>query len=40
MIIQIVKLKTDIPEEELLKRARKRETQFKAIPGLLYAQYP
>ena len=39
MIIQIIKLKSNLPEEELLKRAREREPQFKAIPGLLQKYY-
>lgn len=39
MIIQIIKLKTALTEEELLKRARERESQFKAIPGLVQKYY-
>ena len=39
MIIQIVKLKSNLPEEELLRRAREREPQFKAITGLLQKYY-
>lgn len=39
MIVQIVKLKTHLTEEELLQRAKKREQQFKAIPGLLQKYY-
>lgn len=39
MIIQIVKLKTNLSEEELLNRARERESQFKALPGLLQKYY-
>ncbi len=39
MIVQIIKLKSDLPEGELLKRAREREPQFKAIPGLLQKYY-
>ena len=39
MIIQIIKLKTNLAEEELLRRAREREPQFKAIPGLLQKYY-
>lgn len=39
MIIQIIKLKSPLPEEELLKRARDREPGFKAIPGLLQKYY-
>ena len=39
MILQFVKLKTDLPEEQLLARAKEREPQFKAIPGLLQKYY-
>lgn len=39
MILQIVKLKSDLPEEELLKRAKERESNFKSIPGLLQKYY-
>ncbi len=39
MILQIIKLKSDLPEEELLKRARERESKFKSIPGLLEKYY-
>ncbi len=39
MIIQIVRLKTSLNEDELTKRAREREPQFKAIPGLLQKYY-
>jgi len=39
MIIQIIKLKSSLSEEELLRRAREREPQFKAIPGLLQKYY-
>lgn len=39
MILQIVKLKSDLPEEELLKRAKEREANFKSIPGLLQKYY-
>ena len=39
MIIQIIKLKSNLPEEELLKRAREREPQFKAISGLIQKYY-
>lgn len=38
-IIQIIRLKTNLPEEELLKIAREREPQFKALPGLLQKYY-
>ena len=39
MIIQIIKLKTGLTEEELLKTAREREPKFKAIPGLIQKYY-
>lgn len=39
MILQMVKLKSALPEEELMKRAKEREPQFKAIPGLLQKYY-
>ena len=39
MILQIIKLKSDLPEEELLKRAKERESKFKKIPGLLQKYY-
>jgi heme-degrading monooxygenase HmoA len=39
MLLQIIKLKSNLPEEELLKRAKVRGPQFKAIPGLLQKYY-
>lgn len=39
MIMQIIKLKSDLLEEELLKRAKEREPNFKSIPGLLQKYY-
>lgn len=39
MILQIIKLKSNLPEEELLRKAREREPQFKAIPGLVQKYY-
>ncbi|MGW8316522.1 MAG: YdhR family protein [Bacteroidales bacterium] len=39
MIIQIIKLKSGLTEEELLKVAREREPMFRAIPGLLQKYY-
>ena len=39
MILQVIKLKSDLSEEELLRRARDREPQFRAIPGLLQKYY-
>lgn len=38
-IIQIIKLKTSLKEDEVLKIAREREPQFKAIPGLIQKYY-
>ena len=39
MILQIIKLKSNLPEEELLEKAKEREPQFQAIPGLLQKYY-
>ena len=39
MVLQIIKLKSNLPEEELLKRAKERESQFNAIPGLMQKYY-
>lgn len=39
MILQIIKLKSNLPEEELLIKAKERESQFKDIPGLLQKYY-
>ena len=39
MILQIIKLKSNLPEEELLIKAKERESQFKNIPGLLQKYY-
>lgn len=39
MILQVIKLKSKLPEEELLKKAREREPLFKAIPGLIQKYY-
>lgn len=38
-IMQIVKLKTELSEEELLKVAKEREPQFKAISGIVQKYY-
>ena len=38
-IIQIIKLKTSLEENEVLKIARARAPQFKAIPGLIQKYY-
>ena len=37
--MQIVRLKSELTEEELLKTAKQREPQFKAIPGLIQKYY-
>jgi len=39
MILQIIRLKTKLSEDELIKRAKGREPQFKAIPGLVQKYY-
>ncbi|WP_405381950.1 YdhR family protein [Maribacter sp. LLG6340-A2] len=39
MVLQIVTLKSDLPEDELLKRAKERENNFKSISGLLQKYY-
>ena len=39
MIIQIIKLKSDLPQESLLEKARERAPQFEAIPGLIQKYY-
>ncbi|WP_033958910.1 YdhR family protein [Psychroserpens jangbogonensis] len=39
MILQIIKLKSNLPEEELLIKAKDRELQFIDIPGLLQKYY-
>ncbi len=39
MIMQVIRLKSDLPEEELLEKAKEREPQFQAIPGLLQKYY-
>jgi heme-degrading monooxygenase HmoA len=39
MIIQIIKVKSSLQEEELISRAKEREPGFKAIPGLLQKYY-
>ena len=38
-IMLIVRVKTKLSEEELLKRAREREPQFEALPGLIQKYY-
>ena len=39
MIVQIIKLKSALSEDEVVKIAKEREPQFKAIPGLLQKYY-
>ena len=39
MIIQIIKLKSGLTEDELLEVAEERVPGFKAIPGLLQKYY-
>lgn len=39
MVIQIVRLKSNLGEEELLRRARERKPQFEAQPGLIQKYY-
>ena len=39
MILQVIKLKSKLPEEELLRRAKEREPQFKATHGLMQKYY-
>ena len=39
MIVQIIKLRSNLSEEALLNKAREREPGFKAIPGLIQKYY-
>ncbi|UOY07112.1 hypothetical protein L0P88_00850 [Muricauda sp. SCSIO 64092] len=39
MVLQIIKLKSNLPEQELLKGAKEREPQFNIIPGLMQKYY-
>ena len=39
MILQIIKLRTELSEEELIRTAKAREPQFKAIPGIIQKYY-
>ena len=39
MLIQIIKLKSRLPEEELLAVSKERAPQFRAIPGLVQKYY-
>jgi heme-degrading monooxygenase HmoA len=38
-IIQIVKARTELTEEEFFRIAKEREPQFKSIPGLIQKYY-
>ena len=39
MILQIVNLRSDLPEEELLRIAHERAPQFRALEGLIQKYY-
>ena len=39
MILQIVRLKSRLSEDALMQKAREREPQFRALPGLLQKYY-
>jgi heme-degrading monooxygenase HmoA len=39
MILQMVKLKTELSEEQLLAIAHERAPQFRALPGLVQKYY-
>ena len=39
MVLQIIKLKSNLPAEELLNRAKERAPQFSDIPGLFQKYY-
>ena len=39
MVVQYIKLKSDLPEEKLLEKATTRAEQFRAIPGLIQKYY-
>lgn len=39
MILQIVRLKSQLDQEDLMTKAREREPEFKKIPGLLQKYY-
>jgi heme-degrading monooxygenase HmoA len=39
MLIQFIRLKSKLPEEELMRRAREREPRFKALEGLVQKYY-
>ena len=39
MILQFVKLKSKLPEKDLLIKANERKPEFEAIPGLIQKYY-
>jgi heme-degrading monooxygenase HmoA len=39
MIMQIIRFKTELTEEDVLKIAREREARFRAIKGLIQKYY-
>jgi heme-degrading monooxygenase HmoA len=39
MIINVIRLRSHLSEEELLRRAKERKPQFEAIPGLKQKYY-
>ena len=39
MILQFVKLKSNLPEEDILNKATERKPEFEAIAGLLQKYY-
>jgi len=39
MILQFVKLKSKLPEEDILNKANERKPEFESIPGLLQKYY-
>ena len=39
MILLNIKFKSRLPEEEVMRVAREREPQFRAIPGLIQKYY-
>ena len=39
MIIQFIRLKSNLPQDELLRRANERKPRFEETPGLLQKYY-
>ena len=39
MIVQTVKFESNLPEEEILRRADERADAYRAVPGLLQKYY-